>query len=122
VLKENMVVSVDGSTGEIFKGSVLSSNKKTSVASHHNGEEHKKLKTDTKVYVNLAEPQEAAKVSKMNVDGVGLLRAEFMIADIGTHPREFIKQKKQKHFIDMLTSRLSNFVEAFNPRPVIYRA
>lgn len=119
LLKDGAVVSVNGLTGEIFKGSVLSSQKsslKTSLT-------HKKsLKTLTKLYVNLAEPEQAAKISKMDVDGVGLLRAEFMIAEIGTHPKEFIKEKRQAVFVTKLTSNLLKFAKSFNPRPVIYRA
>ena len=91
--------------------------------------EHKKLKnkkvnirTATKVYVNLAEPELAKKVSREYVDGVGLLRAEFMIANIGVHPKEAIKNKKQHLFIKKLIKDLTTFCKAFNPRPVIYRA
>ncbi|MFC1600657.1 putative PEP-binding protein [Patescibacteria group bacterium] len=79
-------------------------------------------KTATRVYVNLAEVELANKMSKKNVDGVGLLRAEFMIANIGTHPKEAIKHKKQGVFIDKLTKDISKFCKAFNPRPVVYRA
>ena len=45
------------------------------------------LKTTTKLYVNLAEPELADRVAARNVDGVGLLRAEFIVAQIGKHPR-----------------------------------
>jgi pyruvate,water dikinase len=79
-------------------------------------------KTATKVYVNLAEPERAREIAKLNVDGVGLLRAEFMIANIGMHPKEAIKQKKQDKFVDKLASDLSVFCKAFYPRPVVYRA
>ncbi len=59
-------------------------------------------KTATKVYVNLAEPELADKIASRNVDGVGLLRAEFMIAGIGTHPKKLIADKKEHVFIDKL--------------------
>ena len=49
----------------------------------------------------------------MNVDGVGLLRAEFMIADIGMHPKEAIKRKTQHLFIDKMVDKLTIFCEAF---------
>jgi phosphoenolpyruvate synthase (EC 2.7.9.2) len=48
------------------------------------------LKTATKVYVNLGEPELAKEIAQRNVDGVGLLRAEFMIAQIGVHPKKII--------------------------------
>lgn len=120
VLKNDVVVSVNGLTGEIFKGSILS----TSSLTPRSPAKRDKvgLKTLTKLYVNLAEPEQAAKISKMDVDGVGLLRAEFMIAEIGTHPKEFIKEKKQSVFVTKLTNNLLRFAKNFNPRPVIYRA
>ena len=80
------------------------------------------FKTATKVYVNLAEPELAEKVAAENVDGIGLLRAEFMIAQIGIHPKKFIQDKKSAEFVDALKIGLTRFVEAFYPRPVIYRA
>ncbi|OIP84305.1 hypothetical protein AUK04_02530 [Candidatus Roizmanbacteria bacterium CG2_30_33_16] len=117
VLKNAQIITVNGTTGEVFAGKALI----TDISNHSNIKlnHHKTL---TKVYVNLAEPEIANKVSMMNVDGVGLLRAEFMIAEIGTHPKEFIRQKKEQIFINHLTRDLNKFVIAFSPRPVIYRA
>ncbi len=123
-LKAGTIVSVNGGSGEVFKGSILSEKtaksaateqKHKPVAKHH-------LKTLTKVYVNLAEPEQAERVAAMDVDGVGLLRAEFMIAGIGVHPKEYIKQKKEFLFTHKLTHDLRKFAKAFSPRPIIYRA
>src|SRR5687767_14052832 len=77
-----------------------------------------RLRTATKVYVNLAEPERANEISKMHVDGVGLLRAEFMIANIGIHPKEAIKLKKQEDFVKKLTADLMTFCKAFDPKPI----
>ncbi|MBI2622331.1 phosphoenolpyruvate synthase, partial [Candidatus Microgenomates bacterium] len=76
----------------------------------------------TKLYVNLSEPSVAANVAKQDVDGVGLLRAEFMVAQIGVHPKKLIEEKKEKKFINYLADGLRTFCESFNPRPVVYRA
>jgi pyruvate,water dikinase len=80
------------------------------------------LKTKTKIYVNLAEVEAAERIAKFPVDGVGLLRAEFMIAEIGEHPRAMLKRSKGKEFINKLAVGMERFAKAFNPRPVIYRA
>ncbi|MDH7476578.1 MAG: phosphoenolpyruvate synthase [Microgenomates group bacterium] len=114
VLKNGQIVTINGITGDIFKGSIkiVTSSSNTHLAP----------KTNTKVYINLAEPEKAEKMSQLPVDGVGLLRAEFIIAQIGTHPKEFIKNKRQNIFIDKLTKNLLFFVKNFNPRPIIYRA
>ena len=79
------------------------------------------IRTKTRVYVNLAQPELAEIVAARNVDGVGLLRAEFMVAQIGEHPRHMISQKRGNEFIDKLSKDLSTFAKAFNPRPVVYR-
>ena len=80
--------------------------------------------TATRVYVNLGEPELAATVAAMAVDGVGLLRAEFMLlaALDGRHPRLLIEQDKGVELVARMTRSLRTFAAAFAPRPVIYRA
>ncbi len=116
ILKNEQVVSVNGVTGEIFMG--VLNNKKD----FKEKEKISEVKTATKLYVNLGEPDLAKEIAKKPVDGVGLLRAEFMIANFGIHPKEAIKQKKQNDFINDLTKGITKICDAFNPRPVIYRA
>ncbi len=118
ILKENMTISVNGLTGDIYKGKVVSHAKNAYLRSIPK----KKLITATKIYTNLAQPDQAAKVAKMHVDGIGLLRAEFVISEIGVHPKQFIKEKKQDFFINRLSRELMKFVGPFSPRPVVYRA
>ena len=88
----------------------------------HESQSSTKLKTATKLYVNLAEPELAKNIAAKNIDGVGLLRAEFILAAIGIHPKEFIFRKQQSKFIQRLSDELSIFCNAFGQRPVIYRA
>lgn len=113
ILKDNNIVTVNGTSGEVYDGSVLIKQSK---------EEESHLMTKTHLYVNLAEPEISERVAQMNVDGVGLLRAEFMIAEIGTHPKKLIKDHKEKIFIDKLSEGLEKIARSFYPRPVIYRA
>jgi pyruvate,water dikinase len=72
--------------------------------------------------MNLAEPELASTQSKRGADGVGLLRAEFMMTGIGTHPKKMIRDGKKKEFIELLAANLEKFCESFNPRPIVYRA
>jgi pyruvate, water dikinase len=115
LLKTGMVITVDGAKGEIYKGSA-------GISSATDDVPQEIIKTATKVYVNLAQPELAEKVAKRHVDGIGLLRAEFMMADIGTHPKKLIHDGKQHVFIDKLAEQLEIFCKAFHPRPVVYRA
>jgi pyruvate,water dikinase len=117
-LKEGSIVTVNGETGQVFMGARV----KVEDSGIKVKEKTVKTKTATKVYVNLAEPERALEISKLNVDGVGLLRAEFMIAAIGIHPKEAIKEKTQDKFIEKLKGNLETFCKAFYPRPVTYRA
>ncbi len=120
-LKNGQVVTVDGSTGKIYRGG-LSSQISPIGQINPIGQIGQPLKTATKIYVNLAEPEKALEISKMNVDGIGLLRAEFIMSQMGIHPKKIIADGKQKTYIDNLASNLKTFAESFYPRPVVYRA
>lgn len=117
-LKENLLVTVDGGKGMVYLGSKVA---REALKIKPKKERVLKTKTATKLYVNVGDPDLAKKVAKENVDGAGLVRAEFMIANIGIHPKEAIKMKKQDKFIDKLTKDLMIFCKAFGSRPVVYR-
>jgi pyruvate,water dikinase len=80
--------------------------------------------TATRVYVNLGEPELAERIASMAVDGVGLLRAEFMLMSAldRTHPRVFIEEGRSKELVSRMTDAMRQFAAAFHPRPVVYRA
>jgi pyruvate,water dikinase len=113
------IITVDGFDGKIYEGDVTTVNdKKEKIISLADLE----IKTATKIYMNLAEPELADEMAMRRVDGVGLLRAEFMIANIGTHPRKFIEDGQSVEFTQRLAEGMEKFAKAFNPRPVVYRA
>lgn len=127
LIKNKLVITLNGKTGEVFKGSFkkdqkISANTSKKFAASSLYSSSYGLKTATKLYVNLAEPDLAEKIAKENVDGVGLLRAEFMISqNIKYHPKKLIEDKKQKIFVEKLSEGLEKFCRSFEPRPVIYR-
>lgn len=118
ILKTGQVVTVDASAGKVFQGG-HSRNLQFTINNLQLGEH---VKTATKVYVNLAEPELAEKTARLGADGVGLLRAEFMIAGIGIHPKKLIRDGKKNLFVNKMVENLSLFCKAFSPRPVVYRA
>ncbi len=118
VLKNKQLITVDGSKGKVYEGRVIKAEKGKVEAPAIVKE---RVKTVTKVYVNLADPDLAEAVAARDVDGVGLLRAEFMIANIGEHPRYMLSQNRGKEFVDKLARGINTFARAFNPRPVVYR-
>jgi pyruvate,water dikinase len=115
-LTDGQIVTVDGSRGKVYKGKVAK--EKMAIIADVLKEQ---IKTKTRVYVNLAQPELAATVAARNVDGVGLLRAEFIIGQIGQHPRYMISQNRANEFMDKLYKGINAFAKAFDPRPVVYR-
>jgi pyruvate,water dikinase len=78
--------------------------------------------TGTKIYVNLGEPELAHRISQLPVDGVGLLRMEFIVSDhVKKHPMMLIEQKRPEEFVDKLATGLETICRAFYPRPVVLR-
>ena len=124
IIKSGMVVTVNGTSGEVLKGapSPQALNEIKQESPKMISPTGELFDTATKIYVNLAEPERAAEIARTRVDGVGLLRAEFMLAQIGTHPKKLIADKKQSVFINKLAEGLETFCRAFDPRPVVYRA
>lgn len=118
-LKEGDIVTLNGTTGEVWKGDLTSTLKSSNPVIQRSSV---RINTATKVYVNLGEPDLAETVAQKHCDGVGLLRAEFMIANIGIHPKKIIADHKEKTYINALAKDLLKFCKAFSPRPVIYRA
>lgn len=79
--------------------------------------------TGTKVYINIADADVAERMARQTAaDGIGLVRAEFMISALGTHPNLLAKQGNAALFVESLASNLRRIAGAFHPRPVIYRA
>ena len=55
------------------------------------------------------------------MDGVGLLRAEFIMSQIGEHPRYMLSENRGNEYIDKLYEGVNTIAKAFYPRPVVYR-
>ena len=115
-LKSQQIVTVDGSRGKVYEGKITAKVKESAEPASK-----VKIKTITRLYVNLAQPELAENIAARDVDGVGLLRAEFMIAQIGEHPRHMLKEGRGEEFVNKLAHGLVIFAKAFNPRPVVYR-
>ena len=113
ILKSDQIITVDGSQGNVYKGLIEMTQKVSRV--------RRRIKTNTRMYVNLADPDLADSIAKRNVDGLGLLRAEFVVAHIGEHPRYMLDNGRGQEWSDKLANGILKFVSAFDPRPVVYR-
>lgn len=128
VLHSGDVVTVDGANGAVYAGDVralLAGAPAVAVIQAVGAPPGPSAVEPlaTRVYANLAIASRAAEVAAMPVDGVGLLRAEFMITDAlgGEHPRKLIAEGRSGEFVDRMTSQLLEVTRAFGTRPVVYR-
>ncbi len=121
-LRDGEVVTVDGKRGEVYAG-VVAERTAPSAAAPAVAVTPERA-TATRVYANLALAEHAEEVAALPVDGVGLLRAEFMVADAlkGVHPRLLIERGLQQRFVDDMAESLLRITRAFSPRPVVYRS
>ena len=134
VLRDGEIVTVDGAKGVVLAGRVESPVGTTTVAATASAVPAAGSSapvavaaaesTGTLLYVNLAIADRAEEVAALPVDGVGLLRAEFMITDAlqGEHPKHLLAQGRREEFVDRMTASVLRIAQAFAPRPVIYRA
>ena len=122
MLQDGLEITVDGGAGEIRAGREAAVAQARGVTTERATVAVAPV-TATRLYVNLAEPERAREVAAMPVDGVGLLRAEFLIAAAldGTHPRQLLEEGKQDQFVERMTDGLRTIASAFAPRPVVYR-
>jgi pyruvate,water dikinase len=98
LLKEGSIVTINGLKGEVYKGSLGIPAMTTN------------LRTATKIYVDLSQPELASKVAAENVDGVGLLRGEVMMPE-----------GKGGIYVNKLAEQVSSICREFAPRSVVYR-
>ncbi|MGH4025192.1 MAG: phosphoenolpyruvate synthase [Pseudonocardiaceae bacterium] len=123
VLRNGELVTVDGTDGQ-----VLAARAPLPARTEPRGEPSAQAaggteSLATRLYVNLALPEHAQEVAALPVDGVGLLRAEFMLTEAldGAHPKYLLARGGGEKFISAMTSALLQITRAFFPRPVIYR-
>ena len=122
VLRDGELVTVDGGRGVVLEGMVASAPIAARVAAAPATAAVTEALA-TRIYVNLAMAEHAEEVAALPADGVGLLRAEFMLTDAlgGVHPRRLLDTGGRAEFLDRMSASLLRITRAFAPRPVVYR-
>jgi len=119
ILKEGMIVTVDGKMGVVYEGAeqVSPETKPTSDVVARSVPV-----TGTKILVNIGVPQKAEEYAKLPVSGVGLMRIEFLFTSfVAEHPLALIEQGRSRELVDKLAEGIAIVGKAFYPRPVILR-
>ncbi|MGA8745623.1 MAG: phosphoenolpyruvate synthase [Solirubrobacterales bacterium] len=121
VLRDGEVVTVDATTGVVTEGA-SAPERPTAIPAAGGGSSGAPV-TGTKLLVNLSEPSQLERAADLDVDGVGLLRAELMVVEAleGVHPRALLERGEGNEFIERMAASLTEFAAAFAPRPITYR-
>lgn len=118
VLKDDMMVTVDGEKGHVYEGVLDRVEEKPTTAPTIT---KAKPITVTEVKVNISIPEAAQKAAATGADGVGLLRIEHMILGLNKHPLLYIKEGKSDEYVAELVKGIQAVADAFYPKPVWVR-
>ncbi len=122
-LRDRELVTVDATHGVVLEGAAPAAPASAGPGPALGGLASPAPVTATRLLVNLSEPSQVERTAALDVDGVGLLRAELMLIEAldGTHPKQLIEEGKAEEFIARMATALSTFAAGFSPRPVTYR-
>ncbi|MFW5984013.1 MAG: phosphoenolpyruvate synthase [Halobacteria archaeon] len=122
-LEDGEVVTVDGDKGRVTRGAKGESEKDspepTDDAPAHAVAPQPVTATDVKVNVSI--PDAAERASETGADGVGLLRMEHMVLDLGKTPSKYVGDHGERAYIDQIVEGVQEVAEEFYPRPVRVR-
>ncbi len=122
-LRDGELVTVDATHGVVLEGLPLPSAEPVPAAVPAAARARGRVVTGTKLLVNLSEPSQVERAAALDVDGVGLLRAELMLIEAleGVHPKLLIEEHREAEVVDRLAEALTTFATGFAPRPITYR-
>jgi len=121
-IKDGDLITVDASQGIVMKGSQVQTQTTPIMTQPIVKKDYTAPVTGTKIYMNLGIPEKINEYANLPVDGIGLMRIEFIIASkIKKHPVAAIKEGQSENFVNMLAEGISKVASTVRPRPVIVR-
>lgn len=105
-LKEGEIITVDGTSGKIYKGKISETKQKDILPIT--------AKTRTKIKVIVDMPTFAERASKTGIRNVGLTRIEGIIAESGKHPNYFLKNNMMQDYEDIIFKGVSGIAKFFD--------
>jgi pyruvate,water dikinase len=121
VLKDGMMITLDSRNGLVYEGEIKELLEREKVL-EVSPEEAARLKTKTKILMNLGVPTEIERYKDLPFDGIGLMRIEFIIAEwIKEHPNYMIEKGEEQKYIDKLAEGIAMVAKAIYPRFVVVR-
>ena len=105
-LKEGEIITVDGSSGKVYKGKVSETKQKDILPVT--------AKTRTKIKVIVDMPHFAERASRTGIRHVGLTRIEGIIAESGKHPNYFLKNDQIQDYEEIIFKGISGIAKFFD--------
>lgn len=122
VLKDGMGVTVHGQMGVVYEGLEKEEEAKPAMVAAAAATAVATPITATKIMVNVGVPQKAEEYAQLPVQGVGLMRIEFLFTSyIQEHPCALIEQGREDELVEKLSQGIAMVAKAFYPRPIILR-
>lgn len=130
-LKTGDTVTVDAVRGIVYEGEVLKEKEEKKTETQSSGtslgniDELRNMfapTTATKIYMNLGEPELIEKYKNLPMDGIGLMRTEFIFTNmIGAHPMYLVKTGQGDLMVDKLAEGISKVAQAIYPKNLVVR-
>ncbi len=121
ILKDDMIITLDSRKGLVYEGEIrelLAREKAMEVSP----EDVAKLKTRTKILMNLGQPEEIERYKSLPFEGIGLMRVEFIIASwVGEHPNLLLERGEGEKYTEKLAEGIARVARAIYPRFVVVR-
>lgn len=113
VLQTGQQITIYGQQGAVYDGALEYSTNIT--------EKQTEKSFHTEVYLSTGEPDAINQVERKDIAGVGLLRTEYLFAELGLHPKYAIRNRKEHQLIQHLHEGIKKVCKAVHPKPVLYR-
>ncbi|MCX6741973.1 MAG: PEP-utilizing enzyme [Candidatus Pacearchaeota archaeon] len=147
VLKEGGRITVDGTSGKVYAGDILQKQPPMQQSTQATQSSPKIMESQTNqadnkpkidlagmlfpkskplqqrilVKVNCDLPEVAERAAATGADGVGLIRIEFIIAEGGVHPSEYIRTGQADKYTELLAYGIERIAQAFKDKPIWIR-
>ena len=121
LLTDGMMITVDGTSGTVYKGDLTKKASSEAAAPTMVCAEAVPV-TGTGIYVNMSMPNKAEEIAALPCDGVGLMRSEFLFTNyVGEHPLSVIAEGRSDELINKLADGIAKVCRAFYPRKITLR-
>ncbi len=114
ILHDNDTITVDGSTGLVYRGTIQLTEIKPDISAIN-------AKTKIKVKVIMDLPAFAQRAADTNADGIGLLRLEGIIASGKIHPAKYLRDGNVHSYEHLIYDGVKAIATPFKDKPVWVR-